>query len=627
MDLRIINNIKSLGLDMINSASSGHPGIVLGAAPIIYTVFKNHLHFNVDDYNWINRDRFVMSAGHGSALLYATMFMAGYDLTKEDLKNFRQINSKTPGHPEYGITNGVETTTGPLGQGIASAVGMAMAQKLLHNENSNIDYKVYVLCSDGDLMEGVTNEALSLAGSLNLNNLIILYDSNDICLDGKVNETFKENIQEKYKALGFHVDFIIDGNNIDDISESINRAKKSNMPSLIEIKTIIGDGSKYENTNIVHGKPLEKEDLNNLKEDLNFYEAFEVDLEARNFFKQELKNRSLKKYNDFMDLYIKDNFEVDFDKIEIDNKNDEMRNMNGKIMSAIANYDNMFLSGSADLFSSTKTKLENKQLFNLEHQGNNIAFGVREHAMGSIANGLALSSFRPTVSTFLAFLDYLKPSLRLSALMNLNVTYVFTHDSITIGSDGPTHQPIEQLAMLRATPNIITFRPADYNELIGTWDYMYSNDGANAVVVTKEKVNLISTSSKHLVKKGGYVIAPEKEFIHGIIIATGYEVHTALKLKEELYEREKLDLRIVSMPSVELFLKQSEEYQNQILPKTIRKIVIEAASSFGWHQFVYNRNYLITIDNFGHSGSKNDVLKACNFDYESIYERVKKVLK
>lgn len=623
MEQNIINNIKSLGLDMINEAKSGHPGIVLGAAPIIYTLFNNHLITNPNDDKWLNRDRFVLSAGHGSALLYATLYMAGYNISIDDLKRFRRVNSITPGHPEVNLTPGVEATTGPLGQGIANAVGMAIGQKLLNKKNSLFDYKIYVLCSDGDLMEGISYESCSLAGALNLNNLIILYDSNDICLDGKTDLSFKEDVIERFKAMGFHTDFVLDGNDVGAIDSAITKAKRSGLPSLIEIKTIIGEGSVNENTNIVHGKALELSDIENIKHDLGInLEPFYVDESAKNTFNKNILDRSLNKYEDFKENYIEEinlDYELNIDLSEID----EMRNLNGKIINEIAKNDDTIISGSADLFSSTKTLITNSEIFNGNNYAQNIAFGVREHSMAGIANGLALSGFKPIISTFLAFADYLKPSLRLSALMNLPVTYVFTHDSVTIGSDGGTHQPIEQLASLRATPNINVFRPADSNELIGSWNYIIKSNKPNILVVTKERVQKLFNTNVSSTELGAYIVKNEINTLHGTIIATGYEVATAIKISEELYLKEKIDLRVVSMPSVEIFLLQSKEYQDNIIPKGYRNIVIEASSSYGWHRFVYNDNYIIGIDNFGTSGTKEELMNKFKFDEKSIYIKIK----
>jgi transketolase len=629
MDQVVINNIKTLGLDMIDNAGSGHPGIVLGAAPIIYTVFNNHLNVFPSDDKWLNRDRFVLSAGHGSALLYATLYMAGYDLSLDDLKKFRQIGSKTPGHPEFNLTSGVEATTGPLGQGIANAVGMAIGQKLLNKKNNIFNYKIYVLCSDGDLMEGISNEAASLAGNLKLDNLILLYDSNDVSLDGKLDLSFKEDVLERFKAMGWHTDFIMDGNDISAIDSAINRAKKANLPSIIEIKTIIGEGSKYEDTNIVHGKPLDKDDLNNIKTSLGVQNtSFYVDAKAKEYFTTNIINRTKEKYEDFKNNYITKEYpKIELDRLSLElNEADEMRNINNKIMNYIAHQLDYFISGSADLSTSCKTHLKDKDIFDGTNYGQNIFYGVREHAMGAISNGLALTNFSPVASTFLIFSDYLKPALRLSVIMDLPVTYLFTHDSINIGSDGATHQPIEQLAMLRATPNLNVIRPADANELIGAWKYILEHKKPSALVVSKIKVDKIATSNLDI-SSGGYIISPEKQVLHGIIIATGTEVHSALKVQQELYEKEKVDLRVISMPSLDLFLKTNKEYQELTIPKGYRTVVIEAASSYGWHRFVYNDNYLITLDSFGKSGTGSDVLKAMNFDYDSIYLRVKKLFK
>jgi transketolase len=629
MDQVVINNIKTLGLDMIDNANSGHPGIVLGAAPIIYTIYNNHLNIYPKEDKWLNRDRFVLSAGHGSALLYATLFMAGYNISIEDLKQFRQINSKTPGHPEYNLTPGVEATTGPLGQGFANAVGMAIGQKLINKKNNLFNYRIYVLCSDGDLMEGISQEAASLAGNLKLDNLIVLYDSNDVSLDGRLDLSFREDVLDRFKSLGWHTDFVLDGNDINAIDSAINKAKKANLPSIIEVKTIIGDGSLNEDTNIVHGKPLDKDDLNNIKNSLGMQNtSFYVDERAKEHFTNNIINRNQDKYDDFKMNYIHKEYpKVDLDHLAQEiNDIDEMRNLNNRVMNYIGHQLEYFISGSADLSSSCKTFLKDKDIFDGTNYGQNIFYGVREHAMSAISNGLALTGLKSSASTFLTFADYLKPALRLSAIMNLPVTYIFTHDSISIGSDGPTHQPIEQLAMLRATPNINVFRPADINEIVGSWKYILESNKPSALIISKNKVNKISTSQTNI-SQGGYVISKEINMMHGIIIATGTEVHTAIKVKEELYEKEKVDLRVVSMPSLDLYLLQSKEYQESVVPKGYRTVVMEAGSSFGWHRFVYNDNYLITLDNFGASGSSEDVLKKMNYDYSSIYERIKKLYK
>lgn len=654
----IVSNIKGLGIDMIHAAKSGHPGIVLGAAPILYTLYARHLNVSANDPTWINRDRFVMSAGHGSALLYATLFMAGYNLSIDDLKNFRRVGYKTPGHPEYGVTPGVDVSTGPLGQGIATAVGMALGGKILEarypvpatgkfNHNTKVfDYYVYALCGDGDLMEGISYEAASFAGTNKLSNLIVLYDSNRISLDGDTSHTFTENVRGRFQSMGWHTEYVKNGEDINDIDKAIRDAKKSGKPSLIEISTVIGRGSLLEGTNTVHGKPLSNEDILQLKGKLGLSpEPFAYS----DFLKQEMIRRvnehSAPRYNEWAREYniVKDNIAnnidflfgkeqiVDLTKYHADYPDgyeEELRTTNGEIMSVISNMIPNFVGGSADLASSTKAYLKNGGDYTCNNPlGTNIWFGVREHSMGAIMNGLALTKFKTFGSTFLSFADYLKPAMRMSALMNLDATYIFTHDSISIGSDGPTHQPIEQMAMIRAIPNMYLFRPADVNEIIGSWNYIINtNNHPNTIVLSKQQVPVLKTMPENVLR-GGYVLKAEEKALHGILIATGTEVHTALLIAKELKIKEGLDLRVVSMPCMELFLEQSEEYRLQVLPKGVRTIVIEAGSSYGWHQFVYNQKYLITVDQFGISGTKDEVLQHCHFNYDTILERVKKLLK
>lgn len=663
MDQRIINYMKSLGIDMINAAGSGHPGIVLGAAPIIYTLYAKHINVSTNDVSWVNRDRFVMSAGHGSALLYATLYMAGFDLSIDDLKQFRRAGSKTPGHPEYGATPGVDVSTGPLGQGLASAVGMALGAKILkaksslpkenklfEKEKSLFNYNVYVLCGDGDLMEGISYEAASLAGTLQLNNLIVLYDSNNISLDGSTSNTFTENVLERFKALGWDTDYVKNGEDIRAIDQAISKAKNAMKPTIIEVKTTIGLGSSLAGTSEVHGKLLSKEDLDQLKRSLHVEEeTFYIPEFITQEFRKMVADRSNKKYNEWSKQY-KDNVEsisstpsnsydylfnsdVSFDLTKVDwqfpqDMKEATRVTNGSIMNKLAIEIPNFIGGSADLSSSTKTYLYKQPDVTKErYNGRNIWFGVREHSMGAILNGLALTGFRPFGSTFLCFADYLKPAIRMSALMNLPVTYIFSHDSINVGQDGPTHQPIEQLAMLRSTPNLRVFRPADPNELIGCWDNILKNKRPNCLILSRHDVTILNVVGGQMVSNGAYIVRKEIDSLHGIIIATGSEVHTALYIAKELYSSYKLDVRVVSMPCMELFLEQSEEYRELILPKGYKKIVIEAGSSFGWQQFVYNENYLITVDRFGTSGTKEEVLDYCDFTYEKIKERVEKLLK
>ncbi|HHW68808.1 MAG TPA: transketolase [Tenericutes bacterium] len=651
MEQRIISNIKSLAIDMIDKANSGHPGIVLGASPILYTLYSKHLNVNPEDHNWINRDRFVLSAGHGSAMLYSNMYMSGFDISLEDLKNFRRIGFKTPGHPEYGITPGVEISTGPLGQGIASAVGMALGAKILNSKYNNdkkplFDFKVYVLCGDGDLMEGISYEAISFAGNLKLDNLIVIYDSNKISLDGETDLTFTENVIKRFDSMGWKTILVEDGENIDLIDQAIIKAKKSKKPTLIEVRTVIGRGSLIENSNQIHGKPLSKDDIIQLKNKLNINkESFYVDHEARNSYIDNIKNRVADKYYEWQfkfNEYVEKNLNGDYNKIDYlfrknieienidinfdNNLNEATRDTNARIMNEIADKIDYFIGGSADLASSTKTYLKNYNDIKIDDfSGKNIWFGVREHAMGAILNGLATLNFKVFGSTFLVFSDYLKPAIRLSSLMGLPVVYIFSHDSIDIGEDGPTHQPIEQLAMLRSIPNTNVFRPADANELLGSWNYILNSKKTSILVLGRNQTPILKSSTKD-VSKGAYIIRKEKNNLHAIIISTGSEVNKSILIADELYEKYKLDIRVVSMVSMNLFLEQSKEYQNSIIPEGYRVIVVEPSTSFGWDKFVYSEKYLICLDKFGESGSKDEVLKHMNFDYNSIKERIIKLL-
>jgi transketolase len=660
---KIIDNIKALAIDMISNAESGHPGIVLGAAPILYTLYAKHMNITITDDKWVNRDRFVMSAGHGSALLYSTLFMAGYNLTIDDLKKFRHIDSKTPGHPEYKVTPGVDMTTGPLGQGFASAVGMAIAEKFLETKYNFkkktmlesvpvlFDYYTYVLCSDGDLMEGISYEAASLAGTLKLDKLIVLYDSNDISLDGKTSLAFTEDVLGIFAALGWHTQIVRDGENIAEIDKAILNAKKADKPSIIQVKTIIGRGSVEAGTNRVHGAPLSKDDVSQLKTSLGLRDIpFTVSKEANEEFRRIISERISKKYSTWADFYklymdklpdtLKQEVEVisrgeanggiDLPNImwQFDpNYEEPMRDTNGKVMDVIADNLFNFIGGNADLSSSTKAILSKYPIYSPEsYDGRNIYFGVREHAMGAILNGLALSGFRPFGGTFLAFADYLKPAIRMSALMNLPVTYIFTHDSINIGQDGPTHQPIEQLTMLRSIPNFDVYRPADAKEIVGAWDSILKGENPNALVLSRNETSLLENTNINNVSKGAYIVRKEVSRLSGIIIATGSEVHTALLIAEQLYKNG-IDLRVISMPCVSKFLQQAIQYKEELLPVGYKTVVIEAGSSLGWYRFVYNDKYLMTIDKFGKSGTKDEVLEYCDFNFDTLKKKIEKLFR
>ena len=661
MDQEIVNNLKTLALDMINRAGSGHSGIVMSAAPLIYTVYSRHMNVNPKDPNWLNRDRFVMSAGHGSALLYATLHMMGQNITIEDLENFRRFGYKTPGHPEVGVTPGVDVTTGPLGQGMATAVGLALGEKMLEarfkvgedKPHSLFNYHVYCLVSDGDMMEGVSYEAASFAANNGLNNLIVLYDSNNVTLDGNKKITFTENVSERFRAMGWHVEFVKNGNSISEINDAINRCKQAVRPGFIQVVTTIGQDTELAGDHKVHGYVFNVDELKKIKATLGMKnEAFYVSELASNAFKDAIRARSDKKY----DMWAKDykeyvNSRPDFDISELKAIFDEnieltlneevlnyiknsgekqaLRDTNHQVMQYIASKLSNFVGGSADLALSTKTHIDEAKDINYQDfSGKNINFGVREHAMGAILNGLALTGFKPFGSTFLSFSDYLKPAIRMSAMMHLPVTYIFTHDSINIGQDGPTHQPIEQLAMLRATPNLMVFRPCDAKELIGCWNkILHDYKSPAALVISRSEVSTLKNTSIEATEKGAYIIRKEHDQLHGIIIATGTEVQTALFIAEELYAQEKIDLRVVSMPIMEEFIKQSDEYKEFILPFGVKRIVIEAGTSYGWEQFVYNKKYLITIDNYGVSGTRDEVLSYASFMYTDIKERILRLFK
>lgn len=648
---KIISQIRSLGIDMISEAKSGHPGIVLGAAPIIYTLYANHLRFDRDNPNYFNRDRFIMSAGHGSALLYSTLFMAGFDLEIEDLKNFRQINSKTPGHPELGITPGVDMTTGPLGQGFATAVGVAIAEAHLearYNKFSKnlFDFNTYVLCGDGDLEEGISYEAASLAGTLGLNKLIVLYDSNDTQLDSNTDIVFTEDIKMRFEACNWNYLKVIDGEDYVSISKAIDEAKKSTKPTIIEIKTKIGKFSKNEGKNIIHGGPLEKDDITNIKSKLNIRDvSFNVSNDTIEDFQDlitkrcnnisESFNEKLEKLNsDIKDeiMYLmSSNKKLDFKDLIYDEPEDKQESpiiTSGKVLNELSKLNQSIIGGSSDVFRATKTLIEKEDVFSPKnYKGRNIYFGVREHAMGAILNGLAITGYRPYGATFLAFSNYLMPAIRMGAMLKLPITYIFTHDSISLGEDGPTHQPIEQLAQLRAIPNLEVFRPCDANEVIGVYKTIMKKENSPAVIsLSKNILPILEETNSNEVEKGGYIVRNNLRKLDGIIISSGEEVHIAIEIAKRLNIKG-FDIRVVSMPSISRFLENTKDYIEEILPVGIRKIVIEASSKMPWNEIVFNKKYLITLDNYGKSGKKDDVYKEFGFDIDSLEEKVEDLLK
>ena len=651
-DIKIINQIRALGIDMINEAGTGHPGITLGAAPILYSLYAKHIRINPINPNYYNRDRFIMSAGHGSALLYATLYMAGFDLEIDDLKSFRKIDSKTPGHPELGVTPGVDMTTGPLGQGIATAVGFAMAEAKLrekYNKHSKnlIDFNTYVLCSDGDLMEGVSYEALSLAGLNKLNKLIILYDSNDITLDGSKDLSFKEDIQMRFEAIGFNYIKVLDGEDYNAISKAIEDAKKStDKPTIIEVKTTIGKYSVYEGTNKIHGAKLSEEDTTNIKEKLKVRDiTFNVSSDTIEDFQYLINERCQNIEDEFnkkvenlpedvkgeLQFFMGGDKAIPFKELQYNEPEDSIespRNTSSKILNSIVKDNPYMLGGSADLFASNKTYIEDGGDYSSKNYlGTNIYFGVREHAMGSILNGLALCGFRVYGSTFLAFSTYLFPAIRMAAMLNLPIIYIFTHDSISLGEDGTTHMPIEQLTQLRAIPNVEVYRPADANEVIGTYKtVLKKSKGVSVICLSKTDLPILENAKANEIQNGAYVLKDSNRKMDGIIISTGEEVHSALEVAKRL-EIKGIDVRVVSMPCMEKYLAMNDEYKEKILPVGVRKIVIEAGISMPWNRIVFNDKYLITLDKFGLSGSREDVYKKFGFDVDSLEEKVENLLK
>lgn len=646
VDKRIIDNIRGLSIDMIDSANSGHPGIALGAAPIITTLYNNHMIINPKEDKWINRDRFVMSAGHGSSLLYATLYMSGFDIQLDDLKKFRQIDSKTPGHPEINVTPGVDVSTGPLGQGLATSVGIAIGEKYLEKYFGEdlINYCTYVLCGEGDLMEGVSYEACSLAGKLGLNKLIVLFDSNGITLDGSLDNSFNENIKMRFEAQGWNYILVSDGEATSDIDTAIEKAKQQDKPTIIEVKTIIGKYSANQGSSTVHGSPLTKEDITNVKEKLSLRDlAFQPTIEAVELMQKSINERCNTIYEEWLKKYenLDTNIKNELDSI-INYKNpvklkdimyespqdmkEATRQSSGKVINAISDIYPFLIGGSADVSKSTNAKINSSSAFsNAYPLGRNINFGIREHAMGAIANGIALTGLTPFASTFFSFSDYLKPAIRMSGLMDLPVIYVFTHDSITVGEDGPTHQPVEQLIALRSTPNIDVYRPADSNETIGAYKAIFENRKPAALVLGRNKVEINEFTNINETMKGAYILEKEHKKLDAIIITSGEELALTVKVKKEL-ESKGYDIRIVSMPSQEVFERQDNKYKKEVIPASAKIFVIEASSSYSWYKYVKNDKHLFTVDTYGLSAPKDDVLNKFKLTEKDIVKKIEELL-
>lgn len=652
---KVINTIRVLSAEAIEKANSGHPGLPLGAAPAAFTLFNEHLKHNPKNPDWINRDRFILSAGHGSMLLYSLLNLYGYGLKIEDLENFRQFDSLTPGHPEYMHTKGVEASTGPLGQGIAMGVGMAIAERHLaalfnKDDNKLIDHMTYILCGDGCLQEGISNEASSLAGTLKLNKLVVLYDSNNITIEGDTEVAFTENVRARYEALGWNTLYVEDGNEIEAISKAIAEAKKStDKPTLIEIKTKIGFGATgKEGTAGAHGAPLGAESLAALRKNLTYEEeGFNVSQDVLDYMKE--KCEELDKYEEdwFKQLEeYKAKYKADYDKLmsfsdgevseevlkamtDIELKDDASRASSGKVLNKVSHVLENIIGGSADLGPSNKSVMNDEKYFSSEcPEGRNIHFGVREHAMAAICNGILLhGGLRSYAATFLVFSDYMKPSIRLASLMNLPAIYILTHDSIGVGEDGPTHQPIEHLAMLRSIPNINVIRPADSREVIYAWQSaLMSKETPTCLILSRQGLKLLDNSSEEALK-GGYIVHKEaKDAIDAIIIATGSEVALSIEAAKDLEAKGK-SIRVVSMPSQEIFLNQDKEYIEKILPSNVkRRVSVEALSTMPWGKFVGLEGTTIGIDRFGSSAPGKVLFEKYGITKEHVEEEVSKLI-
>ncbi|WP_342044415.1 transketolase [Bacillus sp. OTU530] len=653
-----INTIRTLSIDAINQANSGHPGLPMGAAPMAYALWAHHLDHNPANAKWFNRDRFVLSAGHGSSLLYSLLHLAGYDVSLDDLKSFRKLNSKTPGHPEFGHTDGVEATTGPLGQGIANAVGMAMAEAHLAAKFNQagfpvIDHYTYALVGDGDLMEGVAYEAMSMAGHMKLGKLIALYDSNDISLDGSLNLSFSEDIQKRAESAHWQYLRVEDGNNVADIAKAIELAKQNpDQPTLIEIRTIIGYGSpKVAGTNKAHGNPLGAEEAKATKQAYGWHyeENFFVPEEVQAHF-EELKQRGIGKEEQWKELFhsyreaypaLANELEQAItgevlieakDILTFDTeKSISTRVASGEAMNHFVKSIPSIFGGSADLSHSTMTDIKGEAAYAVESfGGRNVYFGVREHAMGAAGNGMALhGGVKPFVSTFFVFNDYLRPSIRLAALQKLPVTYVFTHDSIAVGEDGPTHEPIEQLAALRAIPGLTVIRPSDANETASAWAYaLQQTDGPVALVLSRQNLPVFHETEANLenLSKGAYVLTQTDEHPNVILIATGSEVSLAVNAKAEL-EKEDVSVRVVAMPSWELFDRQSKEYKELVLSAAVTKrVALEMGISLGWERYVGFEGKILSIETFGASGTGAEVMELFGFTTANVVQTAKGLL-
>ena len=657
IDWLCINTIRVLSLDQIQTAKSGHPGMPLGASPMAYVLWDKFLRHNPENPQWFNRDRFILSAGHASAMLYSLLYLYGYDLSLEELKRFRQWGSKTPGHPEYGHTPGVEATTGPLGQGFGMGVGMAIAECFLSNyfnreEFNIVDHYTYAIVSDGDLMEGISSEAAALAGRLKLGKLIYLYDDNHITIDGPTDITWTEDIELRFKAHGWHVITVPDGEDLDAIYGAIKAAQdEKERPSLIRIKTHIGWHSPKQDNPAVHGAPLSEEEAKKTKKALGFPEdrMFYIPQEALNHFRKAVEkgkkleqewNEMFKEYRKkypelaeeferFISGEIPENWEEGLPVYTDTSKKIATRSASGETLNKLAEKIPNLIGGSADLASSNKVVLKGKGDFYCDSpSGRNIHFGIREHAMGAAVNGMALhGGLIPFGATFFVFSDYMRASVRLAALMGIHSIFVYTHDSIGVGEDGPTHQPVEHLMSFRVMPDLTVIRPADANETVEAWKIAIKEKKPVVLVLTRQNVPVLDPDKypvREGVKKGAYILK-DSEHLDIILIGTGSEVHVCLEAAEIL-EKEGIKTRVVSMPSWELFFQQDEDYRKSVLPEDIPKIAVEAGSSLGWREIVGEKGDVIGMNSFGASAPGNELMERFGFTAENIVRRAKKLL-
>ena len=658
----IIQTIRTLSMDAVQKANSGHPGAPMGLAPVAYTLWDRILKFNPQNPHWMNRDRCVLSAGHASMLLYSVLHLTGHDISLDDMKNFRQLHSKCAGHPEYGLAPGVESTTGPLGQGVATSVGMAIAEKWLsahfNRDNYNlIDYNIYAIAGDGCMMEGISSEAASLAGHLVLDNLIWLYDSNNITIEGETDLAFTEDVAKRYEAYGWYIQHVDDANDIESLEKAIENARnENNRPSFILVKSHIAYGSpNKQDKESAHGSPLGEEEIRATKKNLgwdpdkHFYIPDEVKDYTRSMI--EKGKAAEAEWNTMFAAYAKDypalaqefeelqsqslpsGWDQKLEQFPTDDKGLATRAVSGKILNALADTIPWLLGGSADLAPSNKTYLSDDTDFQKDNpHGKNLRFGVREHAMGAILNGLALSRLRPFGGTFLVFSDYMRPSIRLASLMELPVVYIFTHDSIGVGEDGPTHQPVEHIASLRAMPKLIDARPADANELVELWKHILTiTNRPVAFFLSRQKLPVIDRDKyapASEAARGAYVVSDSEKTVQAIIIATGSELATALEAQKVL-KNDGVHVRVVSMPSWYLFEQQDKAYQEKVLPPSIQaRVAIEAGSTFGWERYTGNSKYSYVngLNDFGHSAPITDVMNECGITVDHLVENVKKVL-